>query len=95
LITINIANATMTKSKPCCANVQILRYTASLRTTPASSNNGAESNILIPVKSTHPTSTPIGGIITSATNELTTFPNAHPIIIPIAISTTFPLMANC
>jgi predicted phage gp36 major capsid-like protein len=46
------------------------------------------------VKSTPQTNTPIGGMITSATKELTTFPNAQPMMIPIAISTTLPFTAK-
>src|SRR6184192_453030 len=37
---------------------------------------------------------PIGGIKTSLTIELTILPNAAPMIIPIAISSTLPFMAN-
>jgi len=34
------------------------------------------------------------GITTSLTNELTIFPNAAPMMIPMAMSTMFPLKAN-
>src|SRR4030042_4527677 len=46
------------------------------------------------LKSMPPMSMPIGGIITSATNDETICPNAAPITIPTAISTTLPLTAN-
>jgi hypothetical protein len=36
----------------------------------------------------------MGGMITSATSELTIFPNAPPMMTPTARSTTFPRMAN-
>src|SRR5207237_8895157 len=37
---------------------------------------------------------PIGGIKTSLTIDLTILPNAAPMMIPIAISSTLPFMAN-
>jgi hypothetical protein len=46
------------------------------------------------LKSTWPSSSPIGGIITSSTSELTTLPKAMPMMTPTARSTTFPLTAN-
>src|SRR2546425_2999966 len=45
-------------------------------------------------KSTLPTSRPIGGISTSLTSEVMIFPNAPPRMIPIAMSRTFPRIAN-
>ena len=46
------------------------------------------------LKSTPPIATPIGGMRTSLTNEDTILPKAPPIMIPTAISTTFPRMAK-
>src|SRR2546429_192347 len=45
-------------------------------------------------KSTLPTSSPIGGMMTSLTSELMILPKAAPMMIPTAISSTFPRMAN-
>jgi hypothetical protein len=45
-------------------------------------------------KSTRPKSKPIGGIITLLTSAFTIFPNAAPIITPMARSITDPLMAK-
>src|SRR5690349_14004545 len=45
-------------------------------------------------KSTLPMRTPMGGIRTSLTNEVTIFPNAPPMMIPTARSSTFPRIAN-
>lgn len=45
-------------------------------------------------KSTPPVSQPIGGMMISVTREVTILPKAVPIMIPTAISTTFPLMAK-
>src|SRR5215472_16337907 len=45
-------------------------------------------------KSTRPRRSPSGGIRTSATSEFTIFPNAAPMMTPIAMSRTFPFMAN-
>ena len=45
-------------------------------------------------KSTPPNNTPIGGMMTSLTSELTIFPKAAPMMIPTAMSTTLPRMAN-
>ena len=45
-------------------------------------------------KSTLPNSIPIGGMMTSLTNELTIFPNAAPMMTPTARSTTLPFSAN-
>jgi len=45
-------------------------------------------------KSTLPSNRPIGGMIISATTDLTMEPKAAPMIMPTAISTTFPLIAN-
>jgi len=45
-------------------------------------------------KSTPPVSKPMGGISTSLTSEETIFPNAPPIMTPIAMSSTLPFMAN-
>src|ERR1041384_1451587 len=45
-------------------------------------------------KSTLPSSNPIGGIRMSLTNEVTIFPKAAPMIIPIARSITFPRITN-
>src|SRR5262249_30617653 len=47
-----------------------------------------------PEKSTFPTIRPIGGIRTSFTSDETIFPNAAPMMIPIAMSRTFPCSAN-
>ena len=47
------------------------------------------------VKLTPPTSKPTAGMIRSATIEDTIFPKAPPIMIPTAMSTTLPRMANC
>src|SRR5512132_3692710 len=46
------------------------------------------------LKSTWPSNSPIGGMITSSTSELTILPKATPMMIPTARSTTFPLTAN-
>src|SRR5215831_4546895 len=46
-------------------------------------------------KSTLPSTSPIGGMITSFTSEVVILPNAAPITNPTARSTTFPLIANC
>ena len=45
-------------------------------------------------KSTLPSSNPIGGINTSLTSEVMIFPNAAPMMMPTAMSSTFPRMAN-
>src|SRR4029077_2873482 len=45
-------------------------------------------------KSTFPNSKPRGGIITSLTSDETIFPNAPPIMTPMAMSSTFPFMAK-
>src|SRR6185437_11649509 len=45
-------------------------------------------------KSTLPISNPRGGIRTSPTSDETILPNAPPMMTPIAISRTFPFMAN-
>src|SRR5277367_6688329 len=45
-------------------------------------------------KSTRPSSLPSGGINTSSTKDATIFPKAAPIMIPTAMSSTFPRMAN-
>src|SRR5580704_6108829 len=45
-------------------------------------------------KSTLPITTPMGGIRTSVTSEVTILPNAAPITMPIAKSSTFPRMMN-
>src|SRR5512140_2768915 len=45
-------------------------------------------------KLTPPSSTPIGGMMTSLTKDDTIFPKAVPTITPTAISITFPLTAN-
>src|SRR5262245_55474741 len=41
-----------------------------------------------------PTSKPIGGISTSLTNDEVIFPNAAPMMMPTAMSTTLPFTAN-
>ena len=46
------------------------------------------------VKSNPPITTPIAGINTSFTSDVTIFPNAPPIITPTAKSITFPLAIN-
>src|ERR1700683_1738053 len=46
------------------------------------------------LKSTLPSSSPIGGMMRSLTSEVEIFPNDAPMTIPIAISTTFPLTAK-
>lgn len=46
------------------------------------------------VKSTFPINQPNGGIMMSFTIESTIFPKAAPIIIPTAMSMTFPLTAK-
>jgi len=45
-------------------------------------------------KSTLPSNTPIGGITISLTSDVTIFPNAAPITIPTARSSTLPRMMN-
>src|SRR6185295_2622527 len=45
-------------------------------------------------KSTFPISNPIGGISTSLTSDETIFPNAPPMITPIAMSSTLPFIAK-
>ncbi len=42
------------------------------------------------LKSILPNSKPIGGIMISLTRDVTIFPNAAPIIMPVAISTILP-----
>ncbi|MNW08895.1 hypothetical protein D3C71_2057640 [compost metagenome] len=46
------------------------------------------------LKSTPPIRMPSGGMIRSPTNEETILPNAAPMMIPTAISTTLPLTAK-
>ncbi len=46
------------------------------------------------LKSTLPSSNPIGGMMTSLTIDVTILPNAAPMMIPIAMSRTFPFRAN-
>ena len=46
------------------------------------------------LKSTFPSTRPMGGMITSATSELVIFPNAAPMITPTARSTTLPRAMN-
>src|SRR5437870_4523769 len=46
------------------------------------------------LKSTPPIIAPIGGMMTSLTMEVTILPNAAPMMIPTAMSTTLPFMAN-
>lgn len=55
---------------------------------------GSDNLIERVLKSTPPIKSPIGGINISVTRELTTFPKAVPIIIPIAKSTILPLSAK-
>lgn len=45
-------------------------------------------------KSTRPSTNPIGGMMMSFTNDVTIRPNAAPMMMPTAISSTFPRMAN-
>jgi hypothetical protein len=45
-------------------------------------------------QSTLPRASPMGGMSTSSTNEVTIFPKAAPITIPIARSTTLPRITN-
>ncbi|MGQ0522595.1 MAG: hypothetical protein ACT4P8_02910 [Betaproteobacteria bacterium] len=45
-------------------------------------------------KSTLPSSSPMGGMMTSLTSESTILPNAAPMMMPTAMSTTLPRMAN-
>ncbi|MNC90501.1 hypothetical protein D3C83_66070 [compost metagenome] len=45
-------------------------------------------------KSTLPSRSPIGGMMTSLTSESTILPNAAPMMMPTAISTTLPRIAN-
>src|SRR3989338_6153101 len=47
-----------------------------------------------PLKSTPPSNSPIGGISTSPTRELTILPNEAPTMIPTAMSTALPLTAK-
>jgi hypothetical protein len=41
-----------------------------------------------------PVRSPMGGMMTSLTSDVTIFPNAPPMMMPTAISTTFPRSAN-
>jgi hypothetical protein len=45
-------------------------------------------------KLTPPTSTPTGGMITSLTSDETILPNAAPMMMPTAMSTTLPRTAK-
>src|SRR6185295_15344116 len=45
-------------------------------------------------KSTLPSASPIGGMITSSTSDFTMVPNAPPMMIPTARSSTFPRMTK-
>jgi hypothetical protein len=45
-------------------------------------------------KSTLPSARPIGGMMISATSEVTILPNATPIMMPTALSRTFPRIAK-
>ncbi len=87
-ISMNIAKATIMKS------IMVLMKTPYFSNTAGPATVASLSVIEKPLKSRPPIIIPSGGISTSATNELMIFPNAAPMIIPIAMSTTLPRIAN-
>ena len=91
----NTEKAIMVKSTRVWMKFPIFNVTASLITFPvAGSLTASFMMILMSVKVMPPTSSPMGGMITSFTTEETIFPNAAPIIIPTARSITLPFIAK-
>ncbi|MNG04130.1 hypothetical protein D3C84_872410 [compost metagenome] len=88
LTPMKIAKATMTKSIRVWMN---LPYAS---TTAGASPWAALSVMARSLKSTPPISKPIGGMITSPTNDVTILPKAAPMMIPTAMSITLPLTAK-
>src|SRR6185437_16081834 len=87
LMIANIAIAMIRKEKQACTNIPYLSSTA-----PPLGSVPICTAILL--KSTRPMTSPSGGMMTFATSELTTVPNAPPITKPTARSITLPLTAN-
>src|SRR5262245_44105892 len=85
----NTANATRTKSRTVLMNTPTLSFGAFSGSAPPTARLTTRYE-----KSTFPRSRPSGGIRTSFTADVTIFPNAPPMMIPIAMSRTLPRMAN-
>jgi PPM family protein phosphatase len=88
LMTTKMAKATIRKSITVLMNTPYLIATA---------GESPDASLIMRArleKSTLPNSTPMGGITTSATNDETILPNAAPMMMPTAMSTTLPFIAK-